>query len=119
MIARTEKGLLEALEKIQQLQTRADNLHVDGDRYFNPGWHAARDVRFMLRTSEIIVRCALERQESRGAQWRTDYPKKDDAVWGKQNLIAQKGADQPQIFTRPLAEMPAQLKALLEELVAA
>jgi succinate dehydrogenase / fumarate reductase flavoprotein subunit len=116
MIARTEQGLLEALEKIQQLQRRADNLHVDGDRYFNPGWHAARDVRFMLRASEIIVRCALERKESRGAQWRTDYPKKDDEVWGKQNLLAVKNGDQPKIFTRPLTPMPAELKALLEEL---
>jgi succinate dehydrogenase / fumarate reductase, flavoprotein subunit len=116
MIARTEAGLLEALEKILQLQRRADNLHVEGDRYFNPGWHAARDVRFMLRTSEVIVRCALERRESRGAQWRLDFPKKDDDVWGRQNLLAVKNGEQPKIFTRPLPEMPAELKALLEEL---
>ena len=75
MIARTEKGLLECLEKISELQQRARRLSAPGDRRYNPGWHAARDIRFMLRTSEIIVRCALERKESRGAQWRLDYPK--------------------------------------------
>ena len=56
------------------LQERANNLHVDGTRLYNPGWHTARDIRNMLKVSEIIVRCALERRESRGAQWRTDYP---------------------------------------------
>jgi len=115
MIARTEKGLLEALETILQLQQRAQHLHVDGDRFFNPGWHAARDVRFMLRTSEVIVRCALERRESRGAQWRLDFPDRDDAVWGKQNLITVKNGDQVSVVTRPLAEMPAHLKALFDE----
>lgn len=115
MIARTEAGLKEALDKILQLQRRAVNLHVDGDRLFNPGWHAARDVRFMLRTSEVIVRCAIERKESRGAQWRLDYPDRDDAVWGKQNLIAVKDGDRVKVFTRPLAEMPAELKAMFNE----
>ncbi len=115
MISRTEQGLLEALEKIQELQRRAQNLKVEGDRIFNPGWHAAREIRSMLRTSEVIVRCALERKESRGAQWRLDYPEKDDAFWGKHNLIAVKEADRVKITTRLLPEMPAELKALFEE----
>ena len=66
------------------------NLHVEGTRIYNPGWHAARDIRFMLKTSEIIVRCALARKESRGAQWRTDYPDQDPE-WGGKNLIVKKG----------------------------
>jgi len=115
MIARTEKGLLHALEKIQELQGRARNLKVEGDRFFNPGWHAARDLRFMLKTSEIIVRCALERQESRGAQWRLDYPDIDNEIWGKQNLIATRKGDSPRIRTQPLPVMPPELKQLFEE----
>ncbi len=114
MIARTEQGLLAALEKIRELQGRARTLKVAGDRIFNPGWHAAREIRSMLRTSEVIVLCALERKESRGAQWRLDYPKLDNADWGKKNLIAGKNGDQVKIFTRPLSEMPAALKALFE-----
>jgi succinate dehydrogenase / fumarate reductase flavoprotein subunit len=115
MIARTEKGLLEGLEKIQELQKRARELKVEGDRFFNPGWHAARDVRFMLRTSEIIVRCALERKESRGSQWRLDYPDRDDAYWGKHNLIASKDGEAVKIVARPLPEMPEELQKLFEE----
>lgn len=115
MIARTEEGLSHALETILALQQRAKSLSVGGDRRFNPGWHAARDVRFMLRTSEIITRCALQRKESRGAQWRLDFPTLDNDHWGKFNLVALKNGDQPQIEARPLDPMPDRLKALFEE----
>lgn len=115
MIAKTEKGLLECLEKIMELQGRARNIKAEGDRIYNPGWHAARDIRFMLRTSEIIVRCALERKESRGAQWRLDFPEKDDADWGQKNLFAARDGDAPRIFTKPLPKMPDHLKAIVEE----
>jgi succinate dehydrogenase / fumarate reductase flavoprotein subunit len=114
MIAKDEKGLTEALNSVLGLQERAKNIHVDGDRAFNPGWHAARDIRYMLKTSEIIVRCALERKESRGAQWRLDYPDKDP-YWGKHNLIAKKDGDKTVIEPRPLPEMPADLAALFEK----
>ena len=115
MIARTEQGLLHALEKIQELQKRAHNLHIEGDRYYNPGWHAARDLHSMLTASEVIVRCALERKESRGAQWRLDYLERDDAYWGKHNLIATKQGNRVNIEARPLPPMPAHLQALVDE----
>ncbi len=115
MIARTEEGLLHALEKIQQLQKRAHNLHVEGDRYYNPGWHAARDLHSMLTASEVIVRCALERKESRGAQWRLDYLERDDTYWGKRNLVANKKNNRVNIEERLLPPMPDHLQALIEE----
>jgi succinate dehydrogenase / fumarate reductase flavoprotein subunit len=107
--------LLEALEHILELQCRGDNMRVDGDRIFNPGWHAARDVRFMLQTSEIIVRCALDRKESRGAQWRLDFPDRDDEGWGKKNLIATRDGAMVRIKTCPRPEMPLELQALFTE----
>ncbi len=115
MIARTETELQQALTDVLALQKRAQNLKVNGDRRFNPGWNAARDVRFMLRTSEVIVRCAIERKESRGAQWRLDYPNLDNEVWGKKNLLAKKEGDQVNVFTRSLVELSPELKALFEE----
>jgi succinate dehydrogenase / fumarate reductase flavoprotein subunit len=114
MIARTEEGLTSALNKILALQDRAKKIHVDGSRAFNPGWHAARDIRYMLRTSEIIVSCALERKESRGAQWRTDYPDKDPE-WAKKNLIARKDGYKVSITTKPLPVMPPELAKLFDE----
>lgn len=114
MIARTEEGLSECLATILKLQDRAHNLSVQGSRLYNPGWNGARDIRFMLKTSEIIVRCALERKESRGAQWRLDFPDMD-AAWGKKNLIAVKDGDAVKITTGPLDPMPPELAQLFEQ----
>jgi succinate dehydrogenase / fumarate reductase, flavoprotein subunit len=112
-IAKTEEGLKTCLDKVMELQERVNNVGVEGDRCYNPGWHTARDIRFTLKVSEIIVRCALERKESRGAQWRLDYPEKDDE-WGKKNLISVKDGDKVKIATRPVPEIPAELKAVVE-----
>ena len=113
MIARTEEGLRKCLDKVLELQERARNLHVEGSRHYNPGWHTARDIKNMLKVSEIIVRCAIERRESRGAQWRLDYPD-PDPEWAKKNLIATKDGDKVKISTTPVAEMPPELAKLFE-----
>ena len=43
--------------------------------------------------SEASARAALERQESRGAQTRNDFPDKDPDDWGRHNLLLRKGND--------------------------
>jgi succinate dehydrogenase / fumarate reductase flavoprotein subunit len=112
MIERTEAGLTRCLAKVMELRERARKLKVDGGRLYNPGWHTARDIQFTLSISEAIVRCALERKESRGAQWRSDYPDKSEE-WGKVNLIAKKEGDAISVSTRPVPPMSDELKAVL------
>ena len=63
-----------------------------GNREFNPGWHTALDLQNLLTVSEAITRAALERKESRGAQFREDYPEKS-AEFAKVNTIVWKGDD--------------------------
>jgi succinate dehydrogenase / fumarate reductase, flavoprotein subunit len=56
----------------------------------------------------------LERKESRGAQFREDYPNKDDA-FGKVNTIISKTADgSMQVRLAPLPEMPDYLRQVIE-----
>jgi succinate dehydrogenase / fumarate reductase, flavoprotein subunit len=112
-IARTDAGLRTCLDTILALKRRTDNVHVAGSRLYNPGWHTARDLRFMLVISEAIVRGAIERRESRGAHWRTDSPNADPS-FGKLNLIAVKDGEAVRITTRPVPEMPDELADLFD-----
>src|SRR6266581_3657285 len=75
----------------------------------------ALDLKSLLTVSEAITRAALERKESRGAQFREDYPYKDDA-FGKVNTITSKAPDgSMQVRLEPLPEMPDYLKQVIEE----
>ena len=45
----------------------------------------------MLTVSEMVCRAALKRTESRGAHYRTDYPKENNEQWLKNIEISDKG----------------------------
>jgi succinate dehydrogenase / fumarate reductase flavoprotein subunit len=115
-IVRVEKEMLEALERLQMLNQRARKVHVPGNREYNPGWHTAMDLHNLLTVSEAIARAALVRKESRGGQFRDDFPAKDDANFGKVNTITWKGPDgKMNIRLEAIPEMPAYLKEVIEE----
>src|SRR5213075_2327685 len=88
-IVRTQSEMQHALGELQTLKDRASRAGVVGHREFNPGWHTALDLKNLLTVSEAITREALERKESRGAQFREDFPNKDEA-FGKVNTIISK-----------------------------
>jgi succinate dehydrogenase / fumarate reductase, flavoprotein subunit len=114
-IVRTESEMKSALEHLKKFWERAARAGVIGHREYNPGWHTALDLKNLLTVSEAITRAALERKESRGAQFREDYPNKDDA-FSKVNTIISKAADgSMQVRLEPLPEMPEYLKRVVEE----
>ena len=113
-LARDEKGLKRCLNTILELRQRAARVRVPGSRRYNPGWHTARDLRFMLTIAEAIVRAAIERRESRGAHWRLDYLEKDSAL-GRVNFIAYSDCGTVKLRQRPVEPMPAELAKLFEE----
>src|ERR1700691_6056150 len=115
-IVRTENEMQQALDKIAQLQVRAERAGVTGNREYNNGWHTAIDIGNMMVVSEAITRAALLRKESRGAQFREDFPGKD-AEWGKYNIIVRQGADvEMQVEKRAITPIPDELKAVIEEM---
>jgi succinate dehydrogenase / fumarate reductase flavoprotein subunit len=115
-IVRREDEMERALEGIAEMWQRARAVGVTGHREFNPGWHTAIDLKSLLTVAEAITRAALDRRESRGAQFRDDYPDKSDE-FGNVNTIAWQAEDgSMQIRRDPVAEMPDDLKQVIEEM---
>jgi succinate dehydrogenase / fumarate reductase flavoprotein subunit len=115
-IVRMENEMQQALDKIGQLRARADRVGVPGNREYNNGWHTAIDIANMVIVSEAISRAALLRKESRGAQFREDFPAKDPE-WGKYNIVIRRGADgEMQVEKRAIAPIPDELRAVIEEM---
>ena len=104
-IGRSEESLNRALTAIGELTERSQRMRAGGGRVLNPGWHTCRDVLSMLTVSEAIVRCAIARRESRGSQWRFDFPEKDVHL-GQINLVARKRDGAMKVEERALEPMP-------------
>ena len=112
-----EDGLMkEAIDDIAKLGARATKAAACGNREYNPGWHTALDLKCLLTVSEASARAALERQESRGAQTRNDFPDKDPDVWGKHNLLVRKGGDgQMEVEKMPVVPQTDEQKKIIED----
>ena len=115
-IVRTESEMQEALTVIEKLWTGANRAGIAGHRQYNNGWHTAMDLYNMLTVSEAITRAALLRKESRGAQFRDDFPEKDPD-WGKYNIVIRRGkAGEMVVEKQPVQALPDELKQIIQEM---
>ncbi len=86
-VFRDEAGLKKALQVIQELREKYKRVYPsDKSRVYNTDWTTVLETGNMLDTAYIVVYGALMRTESRGAHYRTDYPKRDDVNWLKHTL---------------------------------
>jgi succinate dehydrogenase / fumarate reductase, flavoprotein subunit len=97
-VFRDETGLRHAHEVVRRLKEEARTAYVD-DRgtVFNMDVVGAIELGYMLDCAEAIVVASIERKESRGAQFRTDYPERNDADWLKHIDLSINGEDVPQV----------------------
>ena len=115
-IVRVESEMQQALHAIGQLRARVGRAGIAGNREYNNGWHTTIDIGNMMIVSEAITRAALLRKESRGAQFREDFPDKDPE-WGKYNIVISRGTDgEMQVEKRALTPMTDELKKVIEEM---
>ena len=81
----------EAVDGLQKLLRRSRNI---GLRYkargANPELVTAYRVQKMLKLALCVAYGALERTESRGAHFREDFPRRNDAEWLKRTLATWK-----------------------------
>jgi succinate dehydrogenase / fumarate reductase, flavoprotein subunit len=83
-VFRDEAGLQGALEAIGRLKEEAARAWID-DRgtVFNQDVLGALELGYMIDCAEATLVGSIERKESRGAQFRTDYPERNDEEWLK------------------------------------
>ncbi len=96
-VFRDQEGIQAALETVKRLQEEAGSCYID-DRgtVFNQDVLGAIELGFMLDNAEATCVAALHRTESRGAQFRTDFPERNDPDWLKHIDLTLNG-DGPEI----------------------
>lgn len=86
-VFRYREKLAEAEKVIQQLKHRYQDIFIqDKGKVFNTELITALELGSILDLAEVIVKGALAREESRGAHFRSDFPKRNDEAWLKHTL---------------------------------
>ncbi|SFV56451.1 Succinate dehydrogenase flavoprotein subunit [hydrothermal vent metagenome] len=86
-IFRNGKDLADAVEQLRDLLKRTKNISITKKhRLLNQELEEAYKVPMMLKVALCVAKGARDRTESRGAHYREDYLKRDDANWLKRTL---------------------------------
>jgi succinate dehydrogenase / fumarate reductase, flavoprotein subunit len=102
-VFRDADGLAKALEVVRRLKEEEPNAAIDDKgKIFNQDVIGAIELGYMLDCAEAIVVAAQERKESRGAQFRTDFPARNDDEWLKHIDISRNGTDLPEVSYSPV-----------------
>ncbi|HYB77326.1 MAG TPA: FAD-binding protein, partial [Thermoplasmata archaeon] len=86
-IFRNEADLAEGLRRVRAIKERFSRVRVvDPSKVFNLNLSDAIETEHLIDLAEAIIVGGYARTESRGAHFRTDFPKRDDAKWMKHTL---------------------------------
>ena len=115
-IIRTKSLLEEALNDLEELESRSTETFGGSGTTYNPGWHQALEIGAMIDVSRMCALAALRREESRGGHTRDDFPTPDHSRWGKINSVIVKGEDGDMVIDYvSYPPIPEDLKSLLDE----
>ena len=96
-VFRDADGLNKAHEIVRRLMEEAPGAAIDDHgSVFNQDVIAAIELGYMLDCAEATVVASIERKESRGAQFRTDFPERNDEEWLK-HIDLEQTDDGPEI----------------------
>ena len=74
-LIREEQGIKDALQKIAQLESQTEKFRAENEKELVK----LMSLKNMLLTAKMIAQASLEREESRGVFFRSDYPQSDPA----------------------------------------
>ena len=113
-IIREETKLRNGLKRILELKSKfysKDNI-IEEFKIDNDNVAVTMQVESSLVVCEAIIRCALMRQESRGAHYRSDFPNTDDEKW-KVNIYCRKEGRNMVLFKDNVKEIEGPLSDIL------
>lgn len=116
-LVRHAVDLASAQKALAVLRERALHVRVSGSPRLNAEWQAWLNLDSLLTVSDIIVASAMQRRESRGAHYRSDYPKTDNERY-LQNVYVQRDGDGLRLWLEPVRctrLQPPETAATLEQ----
>lgn len=88
-VVKSEARLLQSRTKLAELRDRSHRMRLsDTGMWTNQNMSYARAVADMVILAQAIVEGSIERKESRGSHYRTDYPTRNDERFLKSTLAA-------------------------------
>ena len=111
-ILRDEASLREGLDRLADVRDRAADLRVGP--VTSESFELAVDLGFMIVAAEAVLRGALEREESRGAHYRTDFPDRDPD-WRRNLYFDAADVGGMTLRTEPVDEPSETVRAALDE----
>jgi succinate dehydrogenase / fumarate reductase flavoprotein subunit len=98
-VYRDEDGLTKAHEIVHRLKEESAKAYVDDHgTVFNQDVLGALELGYMLDCAEMTIVSAIDRKESRGAQFRLDHPERHDEEWLKHINVTPGDDGEPEIF---------------------
>ena len=111
-ILRDEPSLREGLDRLAAVRDRAADMRVGP--VTSESFEFAVDVGFTLVAAEAVLRGALEREESRGAHYRTDHPD-TDPDWRRNVYFDAADVGGMTLRTKPVDDPSEAVQAALDE----
>ena len=114
-IIRDETKLRTGLKRILEIKKKfySEVNMLKESKIYNENIILTLEVMSALVVCEAIIRCALMRQESRGAHFRSDFPNLDDQKW-KVNIYCRKEGEEMVLFKENVKEIKGPLANLLK-----
>jgi len=103
-IYRTGEGMAKGADRLRELQERGTRIGVrDTSLTFNTELVAALELTNLLDVAECMLACGMQREESRGAHQRTDFPTRDDERFLAHQLVTREPDGTPRVERLPVS----------------
>ncbi|MEK4301134.1 succinate dehydrogenase flavoprotein subunit [Oceanobacillus sp. FSL W8-0428] len=99
-VVRENEKLLKTDKKIVELMERWENINInDTSRWSNQGVMFTRQLKHMLQLARVITIGAYNRNESRGAHYKPEFPERNDEDWLKTTIAEYDAQNNEPVFS--------------------